>query len=265
MTNQAPIKPVLTRENHGELMELVLWAGQLMLQHGAEAELVEETIHRLGTALGCDWLDIFISTNSIVVSSTSQGEFRTRTRRIPERPVNMTTVSCIVRLTRRVQNGEHTLEETRAELERIVSIGHYYPRWQIVICIGLACASFCHMFGGQWSDMAIAFVAASAAMFNRQELARRHVNLYLNVMTTAFIATLITSLASRWGLGEQPQHARAAAVLLLIPGVPFLNSIQDIIKGYTVTGISRWTVGTLITFSIALGMILALGITGVEL
>jgi fumarate reductase flavoprotein subunit len=32
------------------------------------------------------------------------------------------------------------------------------------------------------------------------------------------------------------RRARAAAVLLLIPGVPFLNSIQDIIKGYTVTG-----------------------------
>lgn len=258
-------KPGLSHEEHARVVDVVLWAGQLMQQHGAESQLVETTVERLGTALGCDELDVVLTPTSILVCSIAGGEALTHARRIREAPVNMTTVSCIVRLCMRAEQGLHGPAEVQSELERIVAIGHNYPRWQIVLTIGLSCAAFCKLFGGGWPEVALTFVASGAAMALRQQMALRHVNPYLNAATTAFVATLIASLGTVFNLGAKPDTALAAAVLLLIPGVAFINSIQDLLKGYTVMGWARWTIGTLITAAIAIGMVLALTISGVAL
>lgn len=258
-------KPVLSHAQHAGVVDLVLWAGQLMQQHGAESQLVENTVYRLGTGLGCDGLDVVLTPTSILVCSTLGDEALTRARRIREAHVNMTTVSCIVRLCSRVEQGLHAPDEVRSELERIVAIGHNYARWQIVLTIGISCAAFCKLFGGGWPEVALTFLASGTAMALRQQMALRHVNPYLNAAATAFVATLIASAASVFGWGEKPDTALAASVLLLIPGVAFINSIQDLLKGYTVMGLARWSIGTLITAAIAIGMVLALTLSGVAL
>lgn len=250
---------------HAAIVDLVLRAGQLLQQHGAESQLVENTVYRLGTGLGCDTLEVVLTPTSILVCSTLGEQSVTRARRIREAPVNMTTVSCIVRLCGRVEQGLHVPAEVQGELERIVAIGHNYARWQIVLTIGISCAAFCKLFGGGWPEVTLTFIASGAAMALRQQMALRHVNPYLNAATTAFVATLIASSATVYGWGDKPDTALAASVLLLIPGVAFINSIQDLLKGYTVMGLARWSIGTLITAAIAIGMVLALTLSGVAL
>ena len=63
------------------LSDLALWAGQLQLQHGADTERAENTIHHLGTAR-LRLIDAFISPNAIVITTLSGDEFRTRIRRL---------------------------------------------------------------------------------------------------------------------------------------------------------------------------------------
>src|SRR5690606_40700086 len=78
----ADVKPQLSYEALRDIIDLSLWAGQLLLQHGADTQMVEETIHRLGTALGCNWLDILVSPNALVITAHSGIEFRTKVRRV---------------------------------------------------------------------------------------------------------------------------------------------------------------------------------------
>lgn len=258
-------KASLSQEEHTSVVDLVLRAGQLMQQHGAESQLVEQTVHRLGKGLGCDALEVILSPTSILICSHTAGDSLTRARRIREAHVNMTTVSCITRLCTRVEQRMHGPAEASSELERIVSIGSNYARWQIVLTIGISCAAFCKLFGGGWPEVALTFTASGSAMALRQQMMLHHVNPYLNAATTAFVATLIASAATVFGWGDKPDTALAASVLLLIPGVAFINSIQDLLKGYTVMGLARWSTGTLITVAIAIGMVLALSISGVAL
>lgn len=258
------VKVPLTVEEQADVIDIALWAGQLMMQHGAESQLIEETVHRLGTALGCHWMDIFVSANAIIVSTISGDDFRTKIRRVPEKPVNMTIVSAVNRLRRRVERGELDRRLARAELRRISDIRSHYNRWLIVFMIGLSCASFSHLFGGDWPVFGVTFVASSVAMFTRQELAHRHFNVIITVTCTAFVATLIASTASLFGWGEKPELALAACVLLLVPGVPLINAMEDLMKGHINVGMVRWVVGSMITLSIAIGMILAISLTGVS-
>jgi uncharacterized membrane protein YjjP (DUF1212 family) len=255
-------KPPLTHEELTDVIKLALWAGQLLLQHGAETQQVEETVHRLTTGLGCAWADILVSPNAIVMTAISGVEFRTKVRRVVSLGVNMTIVTEVSDLSRRVDDGELDRFTLRSELRRISDAPGNYNRWPVMFMVGLACASFSRLFGGDWPVFVVTLLASCAAMVVRQELQRRYFNAFLVAIVTAFVAGLVASLAPRLQLGSQPQLALASSVLLLVPGVPLINAVEDLIKGHIVTGIVRGITGGLVAMCIALGLLLAMAITG---
>jgi uncharacterized membrane protein YjjP (DUF1212 family) len=258
-------KTQLPREELRDVIDLSLWSGQLLLQHGADSQRIEETVHRMGTALGANWLDILVSPNAIVVTTISGDEFRTKLRRVVRIGVNMTILDRVNQLSREVVAGEMDRFELRDHLEAVDHLPHYYNRWMIVGMVGLACAAFARLFGADLPVMLFTWAASSAAMFTRQELAKRHFNAFLVVIATALVAGLVASLATRLDIGQEPQLALAASVLLLVPGVPLINAAEDLINGHLVTGIVRGVTGGLIALCIALGLVIAMRLMGVAL
>jgi uncharacterized membrane protein YjjP (DUF1212 family) len=258
-----PAKPPLEREALRDVIELALWAGQILLQHGAETERVEETVHRLGTVLGCDWMDILVSPNALVVTTISGEEFRTRVRRVVHFTVDMTRLSAVNRLSRRVSAGELDRIGVRSELERISSLSPHYNRWLVILMVGLACAAFSRLVGGDWAVFAVTLIASAAAMALRQELAQRSFNNLLAAIAVAFIASLLAGAPRLFLPTFRADLALTASVLLLVPGVPLINAAEDLLKGHLVIGTARGIGGGLITLAIALGLLLAIAILGI--
>lgn len=248
-----------------DIIDLSLWAGQMLLQHGATSQRVEESVHRIGTGLGCDWLDILVSPNVITITASSGSEFRTKLRRVASLGVDLGKVTVINDLSRRISSGKIDRFQVRSELEQIDTMPRNYNRWLVVFMVGLACAAFSRLFDGDWIIFGVTFGAAAVAMLLRQTLTRHHFNPLLVVVTCSFVAGCLASTAGLFHLSDQPETALAAAVLLLVPGVPLINSAQDLIRGHLVTGITRGVTGLLISLAIALGLLLALSLTGVTL
>jgi uncharacterized membrane protein YjjP (DUF1212 family) len=257
-------KTPLSHEALRDVIDLSLWAGQLLLQFGADTQQVEETVHRLGTALGCNWLDILVSPNAIIITATSGLEFRTKVRRVVSMGVNMTIVTEVMNLHTRVASHELDRFALKDEIRRIGELKSSYNRSLVVLMVGLACAAFSRLFGADWPSFAVTFIAASLAMFVRQELNQRHFNMFLVIIVTAFVAGIFASLGVLLQFGAQPQLALASSVLLLVPGVPLINAAEDITKGHFVTGIVRGITGGLVAMCIALGLLLALALLGVR-
>jgi uncharacterized membrane protein YjjP (DUF1212 family) len=248
----AAAKPQLSREQLAEINEVALWAGALMLASGAETDRIEETVHRMGTALGANWLDILISPNAIILTSSSGGEFRTRVRRVAALGVNMRILDEVNALSRRVTHGELDAHQTRDELARISRMPHY-NRWLVVLMVALACASFARLFGGGAGEMAITFAASGAAMIVRQEFQRRYFNIYLTTLVTAFTAAFLALLGVVAGV-TRTDVPLLSGVLLLVPGVHLVNAAEDILKGHLVTGVVRGLLGAVLAACIAIGM-----------
>ncbi len=254
----------LDYETLRDVIDLALWAGQMLLQSGAESQQVEETVHRLGTGLGCDWLDIFVSPNALVITAISNGEFRTKVRRVVNMGVNLRVVVEVSTLVDRVLTGELNRQELRAELERVSQSPMCYNLWTVALMVGAACAAFSRLFGGDWVVFGITFLAAASAMLLRQAFQKHGYNPFLTVVITAFAASAIAGIAPLFQLGNQPQLALVSAVLLLIPGVPLIHSVQDLMKGYPMTGIARGVNAGVIATCIALGLLLAMSLLGVN-
>jgi uncharacterized membrane protein YjjP (DUF1212 family) len=253
----------LSRTELTEIIALAVRAGQLLMDNGAESRRVEETIRIIGTGLGCDWSNVLVSHNAIMVTYTSGDDFRTKLRRTQRGGVNMTLVEQISHMTHRIEEGAHDRHWVRSELARIEAKPRLYNRWVTVGAVGLACVAFSHLFGGDWPVAGVTFAAATLALLVRQELMRHNFNPLLVVVAAAFTAGIIVELSyTLLTFSLHPETALAASVLFLVPGVPFINAVEDLLKGYTVTGLARIATALLITLGIALGLLLAIRLTG---
>ena len=103
-----------------DIVDLAVWAGELLLENGSESRRVEETIRILGIGLGCDWGNVLISPHAIVATHTSGGQVRTTIRQLKKYvgEVNMTLIEEISHLTHRVEEGKYDRFRVRQELNR---------------------------------------------------------------------------------------------------------------------------------------------------
>lgn len=260
-----PPKQPLDREALRDVIDLSLWVGQMLIQHGADAQRVEETVHRLGTALGCDWMDILVSPNVIAVTASSGEEFRSKVRRVVRVGVNMDDIVRINALSRSVEQGELDRHQVRACLEQIDHTAPAYNRWLLVATTAVACAAFSRISGGDWVAFVVTLVAAGVAMVVRQELDKRRFNALLVITVTAFVATVFSAGAMRLGWGSTPEAALLSSVLLLVPGVQLINAAQDVLNGHLLMGVARGFSGVLMSLAIALGILLALWLLAVRI
>ncbi|MGR6832999.1 threonine/serine ThrE exporter family protein [Aliivibrio wodanis] len=248
-------------EKQREISRLVAKAGQMLLQHGAESSLVSDVSRRLGIAVGADNVEISLSASSLVITTMIDEHCMTTARRAPDRGINMRAVTEIQRICIMSEKGLLDCHEAAVKLDAISP--ERYNRWLVVIMIGLSCASFSRLAGGDWPVFMMTFLASSLGMIVRQEIGHRHFNPLLNFGITAFVTTLISSQAVIYNIGNTPFLAMASSVLMLVPGFPLINAVADMVKGYVNMGIARWTFATLLTLSTSIGIVGAMNLVGV--
>ena len=99
----------------------------------------------------------------------------------------------------------------------------------------------------------------------RQELTKYHLNHMVIFVVCSFIASIIAAAGVRYGLGTTQDIALGTSVLYLIPGVPLINSILDILEGHVLVGFSRLINAMILIICIALGLSVTLLILGKEI
>jgi uncharacterized membrane protein YjjP (DUF1212 family) len=255
----------LDREVLADIVDMALTAGELLMKNGAESQRVEETVRLLGTGLGCDWGSVLVSYNTIMVTHASGNEFRTKIRRVENIGVNMRVIEDISHVAHRVEAGKLDRASVRAKLEQIRAVPRGYNRWVTALAVGSACAAFSRLLGGDWPVFGVALLASGVAVIVREQLAKRGLNALLVVIMTAFAAGGLVGLVSWFQFSPRPELALVASVLFLVPGVPGINAVEDLIKGHIVVGLARAANSVLIVLAIVLGLILAVQLTGVRI
>ena len=198
----------------------------------------------------------------LTVTEENGSDYTSSVRRTPPHGVNFKLVSGISRMSWRVIEDKMTLEQINEDINRLTNLPHY-PRLVVLSLVALAGASFCRLFGGEGWELVVTFVASFFGLFIRQEALKKRFNPYLAIVFASFAASMIAGLSVKLGIGDTPEHALATSVLFLIPGVPLINSLTDIIDGNTLNGIVRGVNCFVMAFAIALGLMLAMQIYGI--
>jgi uncharacterized membrane protein YjjP (DUF1212 family) len=255
----------LTYEELRDIIDLTLWAGHLLLQHGAVASRVEETVHHIGTGLGCDSIQVLIGPNGITITAISDQEFRTKSRRVVRLGLNYTIIDQVNELSFQIASKKLDRFQLRKELEKITLHPVLYNRWAVMVMVGVTCASASRLFGADFPVVFATFFSSCAAMYVRQELVRHHINHFLMVIAAAFVSSFGVALAYRMGIGTYPELGIAGSVVHIVPGALFITSVEDILNGNILIGMTRGMMALVMSLSIAIGIAFALTLTGVSM
>ncbi len=237
-----------------EVGSILLDVGAALMSSGASTHRTRLTLERLASGLGFK-IELLITQRALMVTviDKNQEHFFSRLKRTSPHRVNFKIVSGISRMSWKVAEGNWTLEQVKTELRRLKKLPHY-PQWLVLSTVGLAGAAFCHIFGGGIIEMVVAFTATFAGLFVRNWATRKKFNPYVCVYFAALTASLIAGIAEYFGVGNQPDAAFSTSVLFLVPGVPLINSVTDMMDGNIQNGIVRMVNGLIIALAIAMGV-----------
>jgi len=238
-----------------ELSKILLEVGSLLMASGANSARIRTTILRIAGAYGYN-AELLITHRALMLTIFDEEHdfFQSSLKRTSPHGANFRMVSGISRMSWHIVEEKWSFEQVWTEIKRLKSLPHF-PRLVILATVALAGASFCRLFGGGVVEMLVAFVATFFGLFVRQEALKKGFNAYLCIFFASFASCLISGSSVKFGIGMNPEHAFATSVLYLIPGIPLINSLSDLLDGNIMNGIVRGMNGLMIAFSIALGML----------
>ncbi|HKJ40701.1 MAG TPA: threonine/serine exporter family protein [Sunxiuqinia sp.] len=242
-------------ERINELCRILLEIGALLMSSGANTARIRTTIMRIANAYGFN-AELLITHRALMLTlyDEDKDHFFSRLKRTSPHGANFKMVSGISRMSWRIVEEKWNLAQVQEEINRLKSVPHY-NRLVILSLVALADASFCRLFGGGHIEMIVAFVATFAGLFVRQEVVKKGFNPYLCIFFASLTSSLISGLSVYLHWGANPEYAFATSVLYLIPGIPLINSMSDLLDGNIMNGIVRGVNGLIIAFSISLGLL----------
>ena len=91
------------------------------------------------------------------------------------------------------------------------------------------------------------------------------INHYMSIAIAALISTCLAYVSSFVGLSETPYHPLLACALFIVPGVPLINFVDDMIDNYIQVGIVRAVNTVLMVCAMAFGIVIAMRLLTVEM
>ena len=112
--------------------------------------------------------------------------------------------------------------------------------------------------------MAIVWIATFVGFYIRQQLTKRKWNVLAIFTICSFISTLIGATDILFIHGGTEDISIGTSMLYLVPGVPLINGVMDIIDHNALNGIARITNALLLIICIALGLSITVMVLGID-
>lgn len=248
--------------DHDKLLNISVELGCQLMVSGAEIYRVEESVRRLLQAYGLESPEVFAIPNCVIVSiTTPEGHPITRMRRIASHGTDIELLERCNALCRQLCAQRPPLDEAQA---RLAALSDRFPRhasWQILLGHGMTAAFFAPLFGGGMADTLAALLAGLAVgaclLYGSRLMGA---NSFFRTVICSAVASLLSLLLVRLGIGRSVDNVTIGVLMLLVPGVSLTNAMREIMAGDMISGLSRTASAILTAAAIAIGSAVGLAI-----
>ena len=239
------------------LMDLAIDLGYELAMSGAETFRVEESVTRLLQAYGVD-SDVFSTPNYIMITlRTDDRTPITRMRRIGAHGNNMDSVEKFSNLSRRIVFHKPELRECHQWIADTRKSCRCYSRKMQHIGYFVGAGGFGLFMGGSWMDGICAGLCGLLAGIVDHYLDGLKANHFFRTIASSFLMTMLAYAFSAIGLARNPDAVTIGALMLLVPGLLFINAMRDIIYGDINSGVVRIVQVFLVAAALSLGTAVA--------
>lgn len=260
-------------------LDLLVRTGCILMASNADCSRVMRNMKRCEAYLGLphEYIHIFLNYNIIMVNLSDETHSFSKYQRIDSHCVEFTVISKVSKMLWTAIREDWSLDRYEQELEALKHVKKQYSPWMIAICAGFACGGFCVQFGCDWPAFFYASIPAILGFRLKMFLGKLHWNTYVNIAICAFLATLLAWLTTFISLNPTlaaalpsfmhsatPYHPLMACTLFIVPGVPLINFVSDMVSDYVQVGLTRAVTTMMIILAMSFGIALAIQVCGID-
>ena len=237
-------------------VKILLRMGCLLSENGANANQIVRDMRRAAAYMGipADDLHIHIAYSNILINIHSPEDCFTSFRKVQYMGANMEVISAISVLTWTALRKDYTLDQFAEELETIAEKEPPYSNAVSAIFAGFACGAFPILFGGTIISAWITTFCALLGFIVRLILGRFQINGYISIACAAAVSSGLAFLSGCLFDTADVIYAMIACTLFMVPGIPLINTVDDLLNNHILAGISRAVHTLLIVGSMTVGI-----------
>lgn len=238
--------------------------GENMLKCGAEIQRVEDTISRICRAYGAVHVEVFSIPTLIIASIRMEdGSYASQVRRVYSSSNDLSRLEILNGISRKICAETPPHKEVQTLIKEAKSVRTSRP-WFVLIGAMLATGGFAVFFGGTILDGIFAALVGAVMYIFDTLLSRGQlgVNKMARTLVVSFIGGAVTSICIRLGAQISLDKVVIGAIMLLIPGLAFGNSLRDMLCGDILSGIMGVIQALLFSVMIAAGFVVAIFLFG---
>lgn len=245
----------------GQKAELILSVGQLLLENGATADRVVRDTRRVAAFMGipAEKFHLHIMYTTLMLNISDEHHSHTSFRKCMKHGVDMRIISAVSKLTWRALREHYTLEEFKGALKKVAERPRYYVLWQNLLATGVACAGFCVLFGCDFNAAIYTAICAILGKIVQIRCGHAGINEYVGIAFAALVATIAAYFA-HFLPTSTPWHPIIACALFLVPGIPIINGLTDMLNTYLFSGAAQFLRTLLIVGAMTFGIVFAIEI-----
>lgn len=235
-----------------DILQVASYAGKIMLESGAEAYRVEETMNRICTSFGIEVADSYATPTVIIASASHKGEIKSLVVRISSRSVDLQRIHKVNDLARNILTNKFTVKELKEKLKEIEEEKRYSNKITILFS-AVGAFGFVFLFGGSLRDAIAAFLIGIVVKYFSIKGENIGLNSFFITSICAGILAFLAIISIKFGLAIDIDKVIIGSIMLLVPGLAITNAIRDTVAGDLVSGLARGAEAFLTAIAVAVG------------
>ncbi|MCR4902660.1 MAG: threonine/serine exporter family protein [Butyrivibrio sp.] len=243
-----------------EDIDVVIEAGKILMESGAEIYRIEETMKHMACALKMEHFSAYVVNRGIIASCTnSLGDNKARVAAVSETAIHLGKIEKVNSLSREIEKNDISAEDIAKRLEDIDKMNESdLGAVLIAYLIGAGC--FSYAIGSSVVDsFSSAIIGLILGLF--LWWAGRYIK--TTVLLTILGSMVVTALANvlcAIGIGQHRGLIILGSLMLMVPGAVFTNSVREFSQNNHATGLTLLMSALLTCLAISCGVAFMTGI-----
>ncbi|MBR0426094.1 MAG: threonine/serine exporter family protein [Clostridia bacterium] len=246
------------------ILDFCVEIGRRMMLAGANLERVQLAIARIASAYRLMDVSVYLLSGYLSVGARdAEGNYASRQGAIGPSGIHLFRLKKLNRLCFTVADKTPAPTELSKMLETASNVREM-PDVLIMIAQVLALSCLCFLFGGSYREVIAVAITVVAMHYLLLLTDRMGIDRLVANALVMFLATVIVIVLLKLGLSTNGPVILITVSMLVIPGIPLVNAMRNLLCGNEMNGILQILKITIETLALGVGIYLALWVFGMR-
>lgn len=238
-----------------KVLELAIYAGEILLSSGAEIYRVEETVERICTNYGVN-IECFALPNGLFISchgEEGKSEPLSLMKRIKNRSLDLQKIEEVNSFSREIEKNNITIDDAFKYIHRIDN-SPYFNLGTRLLGAGIIALSYTILVNGSIIDGIVSFFISVIIYIIQTLISRVGFFQFFQYFFAGIVAGLFSITAKHFLPEINLDRVIAGSIMILVPGVAITSGIKDALYGDLSSSVTRISEALLIVTAIGAGV-----------